>query len=210
MNRGEAKSAGLCACFVKCQQALIFFFLFVSQARAAVTIPDAATMLSNFSVQVPALMRLVTGLAYVMGFYFVYKGLMELKKFGEQRTTMSGEHHLKGPLIYLFVGALLIYLPTSVHTGLSTLFTSPVPIAYDTLTGDMWGSVRDAVFLLIQLVGTISFIRGLVLLTHLGGQGAGQPGTFGKAIAHIVAGILCINLYGFLEVISATLGLQWA
>jgi intracellular multiplication protein IcmC len=58
----------------------------------------------------------------------------------------------------------------------------------------------------VQLVGTIAFIRGLVLLTHASGHGT-QPGTFSKAISFIVAGILCINLYQFLQVIFTTFGL---
>ncbi|MDX1900923.1 MAG: hypothetical protein SFW66_02835 [Gammaproteobacteria bacterium] len=175
--------------------------------NTAAAVPDAATMLMNISKSVPTLMRFVTALAYLLGFYFVIKGLMMLKKFGEQRTMMSGEHHLAGPLILLFVGSLLIYLPASVQTSLHTLWSGSVnPYAWQTSSADAWSTMTKAIFLVVELIGTISFIRGLVLLTHLGGQG-GQPGTFAKAMAHIIAGVLCINLYGFLQMISTTLGI---
>lgn len=168
-------------------------------------------MLQNLKEQVPSLISLVTALAYVMGFFFTYKGLVELKKFGEQRTMMGGEHHLTGPLIYLFVGAMLIYLPSSVYTGLYTIWGEGyTPYAYDTESGDAFSIMQDTVYLIVQLVGVISFMRGLVLLTHMGsGQGGGQPGTFGRALAHIIAGILCINLNAFVTMLSATLGISW-
>jgi len=186
--------------------------LLISTPAFSFSTVDAGTMLQQLIDQVPAIMRLVTALAYVMGFFFVYKGLMEFKKFGEQRTQMSGEHHIMGPLTLLFVGAMLIYLPSTVWVGVNTFWADkPNIYAYDVSSGgDAWSSMTEAVYLLVQLIGTISFIRGLVMLTHIGGQhGGGQPGTFGKALAHIIAGILCINLYGFIQMISATLGIQW-
>ncbi len=63
-----------------------------------------------------------------------------------------------------------------------------------------------ACFMIVQLIGVIAFIRGLVLLTHIG-HGHGQQGSVGKAAAHIIAGILCINLYQFLQVVFNTLAL---
>lgn len=174
------------------------------------SVPDASTMLQNLSNQVPTLLRLVTALSFVMGFFFVYKGLVEFKKFGEQRSMMSGEHHIAGPLIFLFVGTMLIYLPETVRVGLNTFWNAPNPYAYQTTTTDAWSSLTNAVYLVVELVGVISFIRGLVILSHMGGQhGGGQPGTFGRAMAHIIAGVLCINLYGFVQTISTTLGIQW-
>ncbi len=187
----------------------------VSQAAFAVTFtpsgtPNLQDMLTRFSQDIPKLMQMVTAIAYVMGFFFVVKGLFELRRFGESRTMMSGEHHLGGPLTYLFVGAMLIYLPSTVRVGLGTFFgQSANPLAWQS-SSDAASSVTDAVFLVIQLVGTISFIRGLVLLTQMGGGGHHQ-GVFGRAIAHIIAGILCINLYAFLEVMSTSLGIgQWS
>lgn len=168
--------------------------------------PDLATMLVNLSKAVPALMRLVTALAYVMGFFFIVKGVLELKHYGEGRSMMSQEHSLAKPLTFLSVGALLIYLPGSVNVGMSTFWTSPNPYGYgpQTDTGN-WADLTDAAFMIIQLVGTIAFIRGLLILTQMGH--GGQPGNFAKAMAHIIAGVMCINLYQFLQTIFNTLGI---
>ncbi len=189
--------------------------LFYAHTALAVTFtpsgtPNLQDMLARFSREVPNLMSLVTAIAYVMGFFFVVKGLFELKRFGESRTMMSGEHHLGKPLTFIFVGAMLIYLPGVVNVSLGTFWgQSANPYAWQTDSSGETSSISDAVFLIIQLVGTISFIRGLILLTQMGG--GQQQGVFGRAMAHIIAGTLCINLYGFLQAVSSSLGIgQWS
>ena len=168
---------------------------------------SALTILQNVSQQVPALMRLVTAITYVMGFYFIFWGILRLKQFGEQRTMMTAEHHLKGPLVLITVGSLLLYLPTSVEVGLSTFWTNPTPYAYVTQQSSPWGELFKDCFVIIQLFGTIAFIRGLLLLGRLAGQGQMMQGNFGKAMTHIIGGIFCINIYQFVQMIFSTLGL---
>ncbi len=166
---------------------------------------SAATIITNLSNTIPNLMELVTAIAYVMGMFLVVNGLFQLKKYGEQRSQASSEAHLKGPLLYLIVGAALLYLPTTVRVGMSTFWANPTPYGYETDENGAWAELIKAGFMIIQLVGTISFIRGLLMLTHLGGAGAQQQGTLGKSLAHIIAGILCINLYDFLQTVFDTL-----
>lgn len=167
---------------------------------------DVGTMITNLSQSIPNLMQLVTALAYVMGMLMVIRGVYGLKRYGEQRTShsTSDEHSLKGPLLLILVGAALIYLPTSVNVGLSTFWSEPNPYAYQTNASQgSWDDLLNSVFLIVQLIGTIAFIRGLIILTHT----SSHQGGFGKAMAHIVGGILCINIYQFLQVIFNTLGI---
>lgn len=170
------------------------------------TSADLSTMLVNLSQEIPSLMRLVTAFAYVAGVCLIFKGLLELKHVGEMRSMMSHEHGFMKPLMYLLVGTLLLYLPGSVRTGLSTFWSNPMPYAYVSEATDSWTDLTNAIFMVVQLIGTIAFIRGLLMLTHVSGHG-GQPGTFSKAIAFIISGILCINLYQFIEAVINTLGL---
>jgi hypothetical protein len=185
--------------------ALFSFALFYTQIAYAV--PDVGTMLMNFSSTIPQLMQLITALAYVMGMYFIFKGVMGLREFGESRTMMTSHHSLKGPLILIGVGTALMYLPSSVQAGLTTFWSDPNPYGYIQETEDQWATLYQDCFLIIQFLGTIAFIRGLIILTHLAGQG-GQPGSFGKGMTHIIAGALCINLYDFLNAVYTTLGLS--
>jgi hypothetical protein len=88
---------------------------------------------------------------------------------------------------------------------MNTFFSEPNPYGYVSNKIDTWSQLLNAAFMILQLIGVISFIRGLLVLSHLGSQA--QPGTLGKALAHIIAGICLINMYQFLQFIGNTLGL---
>jgi hypothetical protein len=167
--------------------------------------PDASNMLQNFMGASPQLMQLVTAFAYVAGIYLVVKSILGLKTFGEQRSQMSAHAELKGPAVLMLVGVALLYIPTSVQVGTSTFWADSTPFGYAVDTADEWSVFMSDATILIQLIGTISFIRGLLMMTQLGGQA--QPGTLGKASTHLVAGILCINISGFMNMMMATFGI---
>lgn len=177
-----------------------------SAAASAVTtgaVPTAQSMLANIATQVPNLMRLTTALAYVMGMGFIVAGIVKMKHFGEMRTMMSQEHGMFAPMVFIAVGAALLYLPTSVQVGMSTFWNNPSPMAY-TSQADQWNQFLSDCYMIIELIGVIAFIRGLVMLSH-GGRG-GQS-SIGKGLTHVVAGIFCINIYQFVQMVLSTLGI---
>ncbi len=183
---------------------VVSYFLFIPSVYAA--IPNVAQMIRNIAETVPNLMYFTTALAYVFGFWFIFHGIILLKKYGMQRTQMSGDANLGPPLVSIFVGAALIYLPSTVQSGMSTFWTNPNPYGYETSSSEEWNTFVAACFMIIQLVGVIAFMRGLMMLTKLG-QGGGQQASFGRAAAHIVGGIFCIDMYDFLNAVFETLGL---
>lgn len=190
--------------------ALVWLFIFhtvpaFAQQNATVYVPNAADMLANIAAQIPQLTSMVTAISYVTGMYFIIMGVIKLKHFGESRTMMSAEHSIRGPIVYLTVGVLLIYIPTSVQVGMSTFWTNPNPYGY-TQEVSQWNEFINVCFVIIQFIGAVSFIRGLVLLSHMGNQSS--QGAFGKGITHIIGGIFCINIYQFVQVIFSTLGIQ--
>jgi intracellular multiplication protein IcmC len=168
---------------------------------------SAMDMLTNFATNIPNLMRLITAIAYVMGMVFIIKGIMQLKHFGEMRTMMSQEHGLMAPFILLGVGTLLLYLPTSVQVGMSTFWTSPCPYCYP-INQSPWTQFLSICYAVIQLFGVIAFIRGLIVLTHLGGRSGHSPDTFSKGLTYIIGGVFCINIYGAVQIILFTFGFQ--
>jgi hypothetical protein len=163
------------------------------------------TMLANIKNTIPELMKLVTAFAFVIGIFLVIMGIIQLKHVGEMRTQMSHEHHLAKPLLMITMGTLLIYLPSSVQVGMSTFWSEPNPYGYMDLQKDQWQEAINICFAVIQFIGVIAFIRGLILLSHSGGH---HQGSFGKGITHIIGGIFCINIYQLIQVLSATLGMQ--
>ena len=186
---------------------MLALFFYSGGANAAINVANvnAGTMLENLSKTFPNLMQLVTAIAYVMGMSMVIKGVMGLKDHAEAKASRSDHQGLKGALLLITCGTLLLYLPSSVQIGLTTFWTDPSPFAYDLDPHDSWYDLTNSVFMIVQLIGTIAFIRGLIIMSHMG-QGH-QQGGFGKALAHIVGGILCINLYQFIEVVLNTLTL---
>ncbi len=188
-------------------------FVFINLAYAqdpvitgSTTNISAQTMLYNISQQIPNLMRLATAIAYVLGMFMMVRGIMLFKHAGEMRMQMSHEHSIIKPIVYLVVGGMLTYLPTAVQVGLSTFWNDPNPYGYLNDQNE-WFEFINVVFIIVQLVGVIAFIRGLNILSHLGGHG-GHQGTFAKGLTHIIGGVLCINIYQFVQVIMVTLGLQ--
>lgn len=186
--------------------AVLFYTQKVFAAEVNVSPYSAADMIRNIVKQLPDVTRLVTAFAYVAGMVFVLRAVVALKHAGEMRTMMSQEHSMKRPMIFMFVGVMLLYLPSAVQTGLSTFWTEPNPYGY-LEKQDEWAQFYNACFMIVQLVGVIAFIRGMMQLTQLAGHG-GHQGAFGKAMAHIIGGIFCINIYQFVQVVMVTLGLE--
>ncbi len=199
--------------FKKLLLQIVFFlsiFSYASLGFAAETAVSIGSMIENIAATIPDLMQLTTAIAYILGFYMVIMGVIGLKKFGEARTMMSSEASVKGPIVELLVGAALIYLPSSVSSGMTTFWTNPAPYAYMTTETDPWHQFYQACFLIIQLVGTIAFIRGLIIMSNAAhGHGRGEAG-FGRGVAHMVGGIFCIDMYDFLHAVFTTLGISWS
>lgn len=177
----------------------------ITVAGISTTIPNLGNMLVNFASAVPNLMRLVTAGCYVMGMFFMITAIMGMKHLGEMRTMQSREHGFWGPAIQLLVGAAMLYLPTTVQTVMSTFWVDATPYAYQINTGSSAVFV-NACYSIVQLIGTIAFIRGLVMLQQAGSERA-QPHMMGKALSHLVGGILCINIYGTMHTLAATVGM---
>ncbi|MBP9725957.1 MAG: type IV secretion protein IcmC [Gammaproteobacteria bacterium] len=172
------------------------------------SVPDASSldieqMIVNLAKTMPSLLAMFTAGAYVLGFTLVLKGIYKLKEYGEMRTSMSSQTNLWPPLITITVGTILIFFVSGYQIGLQTLFgySSPLTYSSDTSSTD---ALVSSVVLIMQVVGVIAFIRGLLLLNSAGGHGA-QPGSIGKGLTFVVGGLLAINIYGTWEVLVNTL-----
>ena len=168
----------------------------------------------NLAPSLIGVQKLLTGAAYIMGIFFIYKGLMALKQVGEHRSHMSQHHTLKEPVSYILAGACLLFFPTALKIFLSTVFGSENIMAYQSIQSSnpffnsLFGptaSFGKDIVLFIQVVGIIAFIRGWVLLAKGASQGGHQQGGFGKALMHIFGGILAINVVQTLSIINDTL-----
>ncbi len=176
-------------------------------------IASQANILTNIGNSLAPIQRLITGGAYLIGCAFIFKAIYSLKIYGEARTMMSNSASVKEPIVYLIVGAMLIYFPTGFAILMQTTFGyqnilqyAPVNsgnAALDTLFGS--GSVvGKPLAMLIQVIGLIAFVRGWVLIARSASQGQ-PPGGTGKGLIHVFGGILAINIVGTLNMINNTL-----
>jgi len=182
-------------------------FCAVSVYADSPTIPTLDQVIENISGNIQNLVRLATSIGYVVGLWFVIKGVIELRHFGEMRTMMSQERGIGKPLILLSIGAALIYLPSSISSGIATIFNYSVPYGYQVDTSNPWANLIHASFVILQLIGVVAFIRGLIVLSSLGGAG-GQQNALARGMSHIIGGILCINMYYTVRVVLATMGMS--
>ena len=167
--------------------------------------------LNHLAGSVDELYKMVTGAAYVIGCSFLFKAMYTLKVYGELRTMMASNASLKEPLTYLMVGAIFLYFPTGFAVVMNTAFAEPNVLEYKELSPalDLTESNGGVALLrLLQLIGVISFVRGWVLLARSQGQGA-QPGTMGKAITHVLGGVMLMNIVATVNIMYNTLGIKF-
>ncbi len=172
-----------------------------------------ANILNNLANSMPAVERLVTGAAYLLGLLFVFKAIATLKSYGESKTSMSQSANMKEPLMYLVSGAVLLYFPSAFKVFMQTSFgyenvLQYAPInspnsAFDALFGS-GSAVGEPLSIIIQVIGLFAFVRGWVLIARSSSQGQ-QPGGTGKGLMHVFGGILAMNIVGTLDMINNTL-----
>ena len=173
-------------------------------------------ILANIAASMASVNRLVSGAAYLLGILFAIKALMSLKELGESRSAMSGgsgKSGIKEPLVYFFVAAMRIYLPTAFDVLMNTSFGYGNILAYAPTNSNsstlniLFGSnsaVGPSLSIIIQTIGLISFVRGWVLIAKTASQGQ-PPGGTGKGMVHVFGGILAMNIVGTIQVINNTL-----
>lgn len=175
----------------------------------SVSVSDSANVMVNLSRTYPQLQKLITGSAFLIAIGLIMRAIYYLKIYGEMRTMMASQGNLKVPLIYLFVAAMLIYLPTTLHSMMLSSFgtTEITPLSYN--NSQIKGlslQATNAILGFVQIIGLISFVRGWTIIAKAA-QGSAQGATFGKGATHILGGVLAINIVGTKDAIWNTLGL---
>ncbi|MES2212199.1 MAG: hypothetical protein V4490_03570 [Pseudomonadota bacterium] len=177
---------------------------------------DFTNMIANLMSAVYSIQNLVVAISYLMGVSLIARAIFLYKTFGQQVTQASRPGELAAPIVQMFVGAMLIYLPNTLDTSLNTLYGGGMDsianasslIGYNTIsTFGNWSQLSNVIVHYMQLIGLISFVRGWILLSKLGHAGE-QPGNFSKGLTHIIGGILLINVVDTINILATTFGFQ--
>jgi intracellular multiplication protein IcmC len=180
-----------------------------SSAHAAMAL-DAIQILNNIASQLGPWFYVVTAGAYIMGAGLFFRAIYVLKIYGQGMSMMSSQANLKEPLILLVVAITFLYLPSMLQVMLDTTFGEGSRIlAYDEMRGATSGyaaklGMRSLLYI-VQFIGLVSFIRGLLIISKAANHGS-QQNTMGKGFTHMVAGILGLNVIATWNILSATLG----
>ena len=100
-------------------------------------------------------------IAIAIGIGLFLGGFFKLKKYGEQRTMMSAQMTMSGPLLMIISGSALLILPTFISTALLALWGNSNPLQYSGDTSGL-GAFIPPILMFIRIIGVGSFIRGLV------------------------------------------------
>lgn len=162
----------------------------------AITSPNPAVVMANFG----QLGDLVGTISIILGLAFFLGGFFNLKRYGEMRTMMSHQMTLATPMMKMLAGVMLMTLPVMISTVLNTFWSTSTPLRYSG-TQDGWDQYVPVVLTFVRLIGVVSIVRAFVLFSR-SGQVGGQPGVIGKALIHLLGGVLAIHVIGTVDLLK--------
>ncbi len=172
------------------------------------------TAIANLSTAVGSIKALVAAISFIVGIYFVARGVAMYRSFANQTFGSAQRGEFAGPLVYLVVGAILVYLPSASDVSLITVFgTAEVGDDAEALAyfvpgaSEKWRDVALVLMSYMKLIGFIAFVRGWMILAKMGQSGS-QPGSMGKGITHLVGGVLLMNIPDTMRILATTFGFQ--
>lgn len=151
------------------------------------------------------LATIVEDFGIAIGVVLIFAAFLKFKRHGEMRGGASHQSTLAGPIMLLMSGVALLWLPTVVGVALQAFWGANNPMSLPTTGDSGLAALEPAILMFVRLVGVIAFIRGWILLSKTGKEGA-QPGTLGKGLTHLLGGILCIHIIGTMDLLAQILG----
>ena len=159
---------------------------------------DLITIIGNFSRSLFPVQKLITGGAYLLGILFCIQAISKFKQIGESRGGGSQEK-IMSPMVYLFFGAALLYIPTALNTLADTAFGTGNVLTYSHYNPS---NILSSMGLFVRTAGLLWFVRGCVLVTQASEPGA-QDGP--KGLVFILAGILAMNFDNTIAMLNTLL-----
>jgi len=148
-------------------------------------------------------------LYYVVGIGLVFSGINRLKKLGHRTAFMNVDSGVTGPLMLIVLGVALAAFPSFLSVLNQSVWNDTAikdvsVLALDQKDSSLEEQLKPLIFM-IQLIGMVALLRGVLILSKSTGQGA-QPGTISKGFVHIFGGFLAINILQTFSIVSKTFG----
>jgi len=194
----------------------VMILLAAMPAHAQATQPlGLDDMMANFiqNINGPVLSITYAG-CYIFGVYLMVKGLFKCIKYSEEGS--KGQQKFSGIWGTLLVASMLIALPTMVGTMSDSLTfqhysSTQVALSY---AGDgspdgaaIAAKVKKTYWVMvtfIQMVGLISFVRGLSILRSV--TDGNTQVTSMAGLTHVIGGAIAWNIGDFVQMVGTTVG----
>lgn len=171
-------------------------------------LPQVDGILVNVAQQLPSITVLVHTAALFSGIILVAWAAM-IAKDAHRTNEHSGSYTRA---FYIFVaGIMLINAHQALGIWSETILGSSQPeisiLAYPATgngASELSRRTLMAVLAFVQFVGLLSFVRGWHILPQIGQR---QEATLGKALTHVVGGVLAVNVVTFAKITAWSLGL---
>jgi len=175
-----------------------------------VNVPNVMQMLQNIQNTLPSFWGLVAAFCLVTGLVMVIKALADLHIVAKMGGSMMGaQADPKGPLILLFMAAILLFMPTFLADTSNTFFGQNGPLAYQPIQQTGSDLAMSAIVNVIRFVGWCAFVRGWLVLSRHGHRNSQTPpGNFGKGMTHVIGGVLAANITIFWGALMTTVGMS--
>ncbi len=183
---------------------------------------DLSQLMVNFVGNIYGPMfAILTALMYLVGTYFIYRGLAKSAKIGTDPRASAPQ----GIIALLLIGAVLISGGTMVtgminSLGIQSLFGSPSGVMDNMrhFSGINWSRVTtttnteavdhaiQACLAFVQIIGLIGFIRGWMILR--GAVEGTSQATVPQGLTHIIGGTMAMNMGTMLKILDNTFGMS--
>jgi hypothetical protein len=164
-------------------------------------------MLTGFvtNIKMP-LQTAASAVAIISGLFMMLRGLLKASKYGIDPKANS----MHSILTNIGFGALLFTIGDNLTHMLGSVFGS-TSIASTALNWNLPSGVSpefttavSSALIFVQLIGTIAFVRGWLILKKVV-EGGGNV-TLAQGLTHIIGGVLAINIGQFLTLMDSTFG----
>lgn len=170
-------------------------------------------MLKNLSSTWGSLKSFLTMFATVSSIVFFVLGLHKAVLVSQQKAEKITV------FTYIFAAGMLATLPSLLDATYSSMGIAKgtwggIESDVNTVFGAKIGNEKTDTLLairsvieLIWIVGLIAVIRGIFILKNLGNTKNGNNASLGKAIVHIIAGAMLMNIIQVSQIFGTTVGL---
>lgn len=173
---------------------------------------DLLQIIQNVVALLNPISTMIYVFCFMTGVIFVLAGLRAAAKRAESGPN-AGSYG--APFGRIVIGVLFISLPALILSLTTTFFGTSVPsadmiFAYAPATIGLFDAdspgrtMMTGIVMIVQFVGLIAVIRGLILLNQTA-QGGGGPKTFGPGMTFLISGIMAINFPLFMGAIERLL-----